>query len=112
MEVTEIPVFRAVQSSHLEAFTMPSKQTIRTLLACAGWASAGTFTGAVTGIVLFVVMMMLSKSEAIGQGMFLVIAWMILIPVGACIGFTRALVTWEKRNTISVDSGSSLARES
>jgi hypothetical protein len=79
---------------------MPAERTIRTLLACAGWVFAGIVAGMVTGIVLFVVVMMRSNSEAVGQGMILVIAWMILIPVGACIGFTRALVTWEKRNTL------------
>jgi hypothetical protein len=79
---------------------MPAANRVRTLLACLGWFLAGTFGGLLIGIVLFVAMMAFSKSEAIGQGMFLVIAEMILIPAGASIGLARASVTWEKRNIV------------
>jgi NADH:ubiquinone oxidoreductase subunit 6 (subunit J) len=65
------------------------------------WVFAGILAGAFAGLALFVAMMMRSDSEAIGQGMFLVVAWIVLIPIGACIGFTRALVIWEKRATSS-----------
>jgi hypothetical protein len=74
---------------------------IRTVLVFTGWVFAGIAGGAVLGIALVVIVMLVSRSEAVGQGMILLGTWMILISVGACIGFTHALFASEKRNALS-----------
>ncbi|MBB5059713.1 high-affinity Fe2+/Pb2+ permease [Granulicella aggregans] len=79
---------------------MRPNRAIHTLLSSTGWVFAGIAASALLGIALLVLVMMLSNSEAVGQGMILIGAWMILVPVGVCIGFTHALFAWERRNAL------------
>jgi hypothetical protein len=77
---------------------MPTSQTLKTLLVCVGVFLAWTFGAIFTGVVLFLVMMGFSNSEAIGQGMFLVGAEFLLIPIGIGLGLHQAIAMWWKRS--------------
>jgi hypothetical protein len=72
---------------------------------CAALALGGALVGFVIPVLLlWLSWMFAGESEALGQGLLLLLAWIICVPVGLNLGGSQAQRFWKQRHPKSISA--------